>query len=80
MADEEKSVLQVIVELVDKVSEPLKGIKEDFDSFSDSVHQIWAAGAEVFAGYEADQRSRRASHGHGAGSRTSSSCHWFRRG
>jgi TP901 family phage tail tape measure protein len=53
MADEEKSVLQVIVEIVDKVSEPLKGIKEDFDSFSDSVHQIWAAGAEVFAGYEA---------------------------
>jgi|GEM_PF-2814865 len=53
MADEEKSVLQVIVEIVDKVSEPLRSIKDDFDEFSNSVHQIWAAGAEVFAGYEA---------------------------
>jgi TP901 family phage tail tape measure protein len=53
MADTEQSLLQVIVEIVDKVTEPLGKIKEDFDGFSDSVHQIWAAGAEVFAGYEA---------------------------
>lgn len=53
MADTEQSLLQVIVEIVDKVTEPLGKIKEDFDDFSDSVHQIWAAGAEVFAGYEA---------------------------
>jgi TP901 family phage tail tape measure protein len=54
MADnEEQSLLQVIVEIVDKVTEPLGKIKEDFDEFSESVHNIWAAGAEVFAGYEA---------------------------
>ena len=53
MADTEQSLLQVIVEIVDRVTEPLGKIKEDFDDFSDSVHQIWAAGAEVFAGYEA---------------------------
>jgi TP901 family phage tail tape measure protein len=53
MADTEQSLLQVIVEIVDRVTEPLGKIKEDFDDFSDSVHGIWAAGAEVFAGYEA---------------------------
>lgn len=53
MADEEKSVLQVLVELVDQISEPLREIQENFSDFSESVHGWWTAAFEVFAGYEA---------------------------
>lgn len=53
MADDQQSVLKVLVELIDQVTEPLKKINESFEEFSESVHGIWAAGAEVFAGYEA---------------------------
>lgn len=53
MADEQDSILKVIVELVDKVTEPLRKINEDFEEFQESVHGIFTSGAEVFAGYEA---------------------------
>lgn len=53
MADDQTSVLKVLIELVDSVTEPLKKINESFEEFSESVHGIWQAGAEVFAGYEA---------------------------
>ena len=55
MADEneQQSVLKVLVELVDQVTEPLRDINERFEAFGESVHGMWAAAAEVFAGYEA---------------------------
>lgn len=53
MADEQKSVLQVLIELVDRVSEPLQEVNENFEQFSESAHGWWTAAAEVFAGYEA---------------------------
>lgn len=53
MADEQDSILKVIVELVDKVTEPLRKVNESFEEFQESVHGIFTSGAEVFAGYEA---------------------------
>lgn len=53
MADEQDSILKVIVELIDKVSEPLRKVNESFEEFQESVHGILTSGAEVFAGYEA---------------------------
>lgn len=53
MPDEQKSVLQILVELRDEVTEPLQKMNEQFESFSENIHGLWAAGAEVFGGYEA---------------------------
>lgn len=56
MENEQQSVLKVLVELVDKVSEPLREINEDFEAFSESAHGWWTASAEIFAGYEAIEK------------------------
>jgi TP901 family phage tail tape measure protein len=53
MSGEEKSILQVIVELRDEVTEPLRKISEQFEEVSNSARGLFAAGLEVFAGYEA---------------------------
>jgi len=52
MADEQQSVLKVLVELVDQITEPLHKINESFEEFSNSARGWWTAAAEIFAGYE----------------------------
>jgi len=51
-SDEQKSVLQVLVEMVDQVSEPLRKINENFEEFSSNLGNIAISAGEIFAGYE----------------------------
>ncbi len=52
MGDENKSVLQILVELQDQVTDPLHKINDQFEDFSSGLGGIAMAAGEVFAGYE----------------------------
>lgn len=52
MADEQDSVLKILVELVDKVSQPLQQISEGFEQFESGIWDLSKAFASAFLGYE----------------------------
>lgn len=52
MADEQESVLKLLVELVDQVTEPLNQVREGFEQFESGVWDLAAAFGSAFLGYE----------------------------
>lgn len=50
--EEDQSILKVLVELVDQVTEPLHKVQESFEEFESSVWELTQAFASVYLGYE----------------------------
>jgi len=50
--DEQSSVLKVLVELVDKITEPLSAIHESFEEFESGIWSLTQSFASAFLGYE----------------------------
>jgi TP901 family phage tail tape measure protein len=50
--NEDQSILKVLVELTDEISEPLHGIQERVESFDHSLEDLSAAFAGLFGSYE----------------------------
>lgn len=52
MAEEEQSVLKLLIELVDQVTEPLRSIHENFEEFESGIWDVSRAFASAFVGWE----------------------------
>lgn len=53
MADEKSALIQLLIELQDRISEPLEHVQHSLEDTQHSFAEIGAAAAEVFAGFEA---------------------------
>jgi TP901 family phage tail tape measure protein len=52
MSDEQQSVLKLLVELVDKVTGPLRAISENFEEFESGIWDLSRAFGSAFVGWE----------------------------
>ena len=54
--DDQTSILKVLVQLRDEVTDPLKKVNDQFEDFASNMAGIGVAAGELFAGYEALQQ------------------------